>query len=360
MLKNIEWYNPTDKNKVRALKIFSGIIVVILIAGISAAFLNNVIATPVSPRELQIRGWVNDLSDGGLTTKRQAAQAQLEASGEEAVPALTVALHSNDANTRENAAEVLGYIASPKAAAALQQSLGSDPVAAVRANAAWALGEIQDGSALTILERASVLDTSAPVRDNASEAITRVQNALIQRAGRDVSQVNVVAAAPNQTNTIYLASQRDLLISRDKGAQWETLKQALPSVASSLAVNPTNPNILYAGLYSQGMYLSTDGGRTWQSLTRNFSNEAVGSSTVTSITVDPTNPMRVVMAHGVRVGDLGTTFFPLGILFSNDGGKTWGNVTDLQEGQLVTRLQVQNGKVYALTSDRVLVTSLVN
>ncbi len=355
MLKKMEMNLTATETKWRALKFFSAVIVVTLLVGVSAVLLSNVIATPVSPRETQIRGWVTDLGDKGLTAKRQAAQTQLESAGEEAVPALMTALHSNNVNTRRNAADVLGFIASTRATDALKQTLSADPASAVRANAAWALGEIKDSTALTTLERSSVLDPSIQVRTNANESIARIQDSLVERAGRDPSQVNLIAVAPNSANTLYLASGRDLLISHNNGAAWETLPQALPSVVSSLAVNPTNPNILFAGMHSQGMYLSTDGGKTWQSLTRNFSNEAIGQSTVTAITVDPNNPMRVVMAHGIRVGGTGSEFFPLGILFSNDGGKTWGNVMDLEQGQLVTRLQIQNGKVYALTSDKVLI-----
>jgi len=358
MLKKMEMNFTTDETKMRVLKIFGAITAVLLLVGVSAAVLNSVVATPVSLREAQIRGWVYDLGDVGLTSKRQQAETQLESAGEEAVPALTTALHSNSPTVRANAADMLGFIASTRATATLIQSLGGDPVAAVRANAAWALGEIKDVSAINALERASVLDPSPQVREMATNSIANVRDALVQRAGRDVSMVNVITVAPGQTNTVYLASQRDLLVSRDDGAQWETLPQTLPSVASALAVNPTNPNILYAGMHSQGMYLSTDGGHTWQSLTRNFSNQAIGQSTVTALTVDPTDPMRVVMAHGIRIGDTGDEFFPLGILSSNDGGKTWGNVTDLQEGQTVTRLQIRDGKVYALTDDRVLISAL--
>lgn len=358
MLKQLELNFTTTENKMRALKVFGGFIVAIFLVGISAALLNNVIATPASPRELEIRGWVNDLGEQGLTSKRQNAQTQLERAGEEAVPALMTALHSDNVNVRRNAADVLGFIASPRATNALIETLNKDSAAAVRANAAYALGQIRDASALTQLQRASVLDPSVPVRTFANESLTNIQNALLERAGRDVSQVNVFAVAPSDVKTIYLASQRDLLISRDNGAQWDTLKQTLPSVVSSLAVNPTNSNIVYAGLHSQGMILSTDGGKTWQPLTRNFSNEAIGQSTVTAITVDPSNPMRVVMAHGIRIGESGADFFPLGVLFSNDGGKTWGNVMDLAEGQYVSRLQIQNGKVYALTSERVLIAGL--
>jgi len=358
MLKKFETNFPTNETKMRVLKIFGAVAAVLVLVGVSAALLNNVVATPVSPREAQIRGWVADLAEEGLTSKRQQAQTQLESAGEEAVPSLVTALHSNNPAVRANAADVLGFIASTRATDTLIQSLGTDPVATVRANAAWALGEIKDVSAVTELEHASVLDPSPQVREAASNSIGAVRDALVERAGRDVSQVNVIAVAPGQKDTVYLASQRDLLVSRDRGAQWETLPQVLPSVASALAVNPTNPNILYAGMHSQGMYLSTDAGRTWQSLTRNFSNEAIGQSTVTALTVDPTDPMRVVMAHGIRVGDTGDQFFPLGILSSNDGGKTWGNVMDLDEGQTVTRLQIRDGKVYALTDDRVLITGL--
>jgi len=358
MLKKMEMNFTTNVTKSRVLKALGAIVAVVVLVGISATLLNNVVATPISPREAQIRGWVTELSEAGLTAKRQQAQTQLESAGEEAVPSLMTALHSNDVNVRRNAADVLGYIASTRATDALIQSLANDPASAVRANAAWALGETIDATALTYLERASVLDPSIPVRTNANDAITNIQQSLVQRAGRDVEKVNMVAVAPTSTNTLYLASQRDLLVSNDKGANWETYTQALPSVVSSLAVNPTNSNILYAGMHSQGMYLSTDGGKTWQSLTRNFSNEAIGQSTVTAITVDPTNAMRVVMAHGIRIGDTGSEFFPLGILYSNDGGKTWDNIMDLSEDETVTRLQINDGKVYALTADKILIHAL--
>jgi hypothetical protein len=358
MLKNLQLNFTTHENKMRVLKAAGALVAVVVLVAVSAVMLNNVVATPVSPREAQIRSWVNDLGTEGLTTKRQLAQTQLESAGEEAVPALITALRSDNPNLRRNATDLLGYIGSTRATDALIQTLAGDPASAVRANAAWALGELKDPTALTVLERSSVLDPSAPVRENANLSISNIQESLVLRAGRDPSQVNLVAAAPNAANTLYLASARDLLISHDKGAHWETYTQALPSIVSSLAVNPTNPDILYAGLHSEGMVLSTDGGKTWQSLTRNFSNEAIGSSTVTAITVDPTDPMRVFMAHGIRIGNTGADLIPLGVLFSNDGGKTWGNVTDLDDSQLVTRLQVQGGKVYALTSDKVLVTGL--
>lgn len=334
----------------------AGALVALIVA--SAIVLNSVVATPASPREGQIRVWVSNLRDEGLTTSRHQAQTQLEAAGDEAVPSLLTALRSNDPILRRNAADVLGYIGSPRATDALKATLGADPVPAVRANAAWALGQIKAVSAVNLLERASVADTSAQVRALAGEALDRVRSDLAARAGVPAENVDAIAVAPDPADLVYLAARRDLLVSRDGGAQWETFTQALPGLTATLTVNPTNSEIVFAGFHSQGMYLSTDGGQTWQSLTRNFSNEAIGQSTVTAIAVDPANPMQVVMAHGIRIGTGDPSFVPLGILSSRDGGQTWGYVLDLEQDQWVTRLSVRENKVYALTDDRVLIASL--
>lgn len=357
MLRKLEQNLPSMEMN-RLFKVGGAVAAVVLLTLVSAFVLNNVIATPVSPREAQIRGWVSDLHDEALTQERQSAQQKLEAAGQEAVPALVSALHSTDPVLRSNAAEMLGFIASPAASDALAQNLKSDPSANVRVNAASALGSIQSASAIPALESSSVLDGSPQVREAAADALQNTYARTAQNAHVDVNDVNAVTVAPGQTNVVYLATKRDLLVSRNGGSQWDTLSQALPGLVSTLNVNPTNADILYAGLHSQGMILSTDGGRTWQSLTRNFSNQAIGSSTVTAITVDPSNAMRVVMAHGIRFGDSNATFMPLGILTSQDGGKSWKYVIDLQEGQIVTRLQVRDGKVYALAGDKVLIAPL--
>ncbi len=358
MLKqNAVQFAQTENGK-RFLKTIGVLGALILFVAASTFVLNNVIATPVSPREAQIRGWVDNLRDEALTRERQSAQEKLEAAGDEAVPALIGALDANNATLRGNAAEMLGFIASPRATDALAQTLRNDPSAAVRVNAANALGSIQAASAIPSLESSSVLDTSQQVRDASANALQSIYARVAQSANKNIDDVQAITVAPNQTNVVYLATKRDLLVSRSGGAQWDTLTQTLPGLVATLDVNPTNAEILYAGLHSQGMYLSTDGGRTWQSLTRSFSNQAIGSSTVTAITVDPANAMRMVMAHGIRFGDSNATFVPLGILSSQDGGKTWKYVMDLDASQAVTRLQVRDGKVYALTADKVLITAL--
>ena len=70
MLEKMQWNGTSNENKIRALKIFSGIIVILLLVGVSAAFLNNVVATPISPREMEILQFVTN----GLSNKEIAVR----------------------------------------------------------------------------------------------------------------------------------------------------------------------------------------------------------------------------------------------------------------------------------------------
>jgi HEAT repeat protein len=62
--------------------------------------------------------------------------------GPDAVPVLTLILESSNSQARRNSASLLGYIADPKAEAALRRKAASDPDADVRSEAEWALREV--------------------------------------------------------------------------------------------------------------------------------------------------------------------------------------------------------------------------
>lgn len=321
----------------------------------STLLLSNAVATPLQPPEARLQGWVSDLRQDALTSRRQEAQRQLEAAGETAVPALLTALRSNDSIQRRNAAEMLGYIASPTAGAALSEALRNDAIPTVRRNAAWALGEIASPTYWNDLQHASVLDSSASVRQTAQDSLARVKGAIANSAGVDETAVNAIAVAPSQVQTVYVATKRDLVLSHDGGNRWDTLSQALPSLVSTLTVSPNDPNTIYAGMDSLGMYVSADGGKSWLSLTQEFSNQAIGSSTVTAIAVDPSNARHLIIAHGIRLGTQNVEFVSLGILNSLDGGKTWQPLSDVERDQTISRLTVRDNKVYALAQDHVLI-----
>jgi hypothetical protein len=211
-------------------------------------------ANPPSAAEVLIQGWVNELRQERLTAERHDAQRELEAAGEASVPTLAVALRSDDVVLRRNAADMLGFIASPTSTSALEYVLMNDAVPTVRRNAAWALGEIDDFSMLDTLEQSAVRDTSQQVRQAASDSLARNRARVALAAGLNERELNAFAAAPQDARVIYAASGRNLSVSRDGGKTWNILQNALPSVSNVLAVSPANSLTLYAGINALGMF----------------------------------------------------------------------------------------------------------
>lgn len=114
-----------------------------------------------------------------------------------------------------------------------------------------------------------------------------------------------LAIDPVTPTTIYAAKQSvaGVCKSTDGGATWS--KSALPNSVSALAVNPSSPNIIYAGGSPTAFYRSTDGGVTWSPATA-----GLGSSYVNAIAVNPVNPAIVYTGGN-------------GLFRSADGGATW-------------------------------------
>ncbi len=82
-----------------------------------------------------------------------------------------------------------------------------------------------------------------------------------------------------------------------------------------IAFHPTDPNKLYAGAPSGGLWQTTDGGLTWISHT-----DTMPTLGVSAIVVDHSNPNVILMGTGDRdAGDAPG----LGIFKSTDGGLTW-------------------------------------
>ena len=118
-----------------------------------------------------------------------------------------------------------------------------------------------------------------------------------------------IAVAPNAPNTLYAGSFTGIHRSTDTGLTWtKTLSTGLQfPFALSLAVDPTNSSVVYAGIQNGGLYKSTDAGNSWSQIATTPLSFAV----VFSIVFDPTTPSTMYVGSGG------------GAFKSLDGGSTW-------------------------------------
>jgi photosystem II stability/assembly factor-like uncharacterized protein len=125
------------------------------------------------------------------------------------------------------------------------------------------------------------------------------------------ANVTGLAVDPHDPQVVYAATgNHGLLKTTDGGQSWTAIHQGLPGSpqALSVAIHPTDVRVVYAGLWRGGLYRSTDGGQTWQPSAAGLNPEA----SVSDIVFDPTDPQ--VMYAADRFS---------GVYRSTDGGATW-------------------------------------
>jgi photosystem II stability/assembly factor-like uncharacterized protein len=146
------------------------------------------------------------------------------------------------------------------------------------------------------------------------------------RGGRVVA----VAGDPKDRSVFYFgACAGGVWKTTDSGTYWRCVSDGYLGSASisALAVAPSDPNVIYAGTgetairldvsYGDGVYKSTDAGRTWSHVGLR-ETRFIGR-----IRVHPDNPDLVYVA---ALGDVFGSNEERGVFRSNDGGKTWSKV----------------------------------
>src|SRR5215211_5659534 len=89
---------------------------------------------------------------------------------------------------------------------------------------------------------------------------------------------------------------------------------------TGFAVDPTNPSRYYAAVASGGVWKTINAGITWTPV---FDNEA--SYSIGAITLDPKNPLVVWVGTGENNSQRSVSYGN-GVYKSTDGGKSWENV----------------------------------
>jgi photosystem II stability/assembly factor-like uncharacterized protein len=80
--------------------------------------------------------------------------------------------------------------------------------------------------------------------------------------GLPTGTVNGLAAHPTNPSLMYVAMRDGVFRSEDAGGRW-TLAARGPRNAAAVAVNPNRPSEVYAVTVEGELFLSRDGGATW-------------------------------------------------------------------------------------------------
>jgi uncharacterized protein (TIGR03437 family) len=152
-------------------------------------------------------------------------------------------------------------------------------------------------------------------------------------SGFFAGQVNVITVDPSNSQTVYLGMWQGLYKSTDGGADWTTLLEGTPPQAPhpgadldplSIAVDPSNSQIVYLETGINGIYKSTDGGATW-------SPAGIGANRIAGmIAIDPSNTQILYAATG------------LGLYKSTDGAATWSPTALVAPASPTNPYSVQN------------------
>jgi photosystem II stability/assembly factor-like uncharacterized protein len=145
------------------------------------------------------------------------------------------------------------------------------------------------------------------------------------RAGR----VNAVSGVLGQPETFYFGSVGGgVWKTNNAGRTWKPVFDAQSAASiGAIGVAPSDPNVVYVGTgeadmrdsiqFGDGMYKSTDGGKTWNHIGLENTRQ------IGRVIVDPKNPNLVFVAA------LGHAYGPSpdrGVYRSRDGGATWQKV----------------------------------
>ena len=136
--------------------------------------------------------------------------------------------------------------------------------------------------------------------------------------------VYAIAVAPSNTNVFYMNYIGYLFKSTNKGATWTQTAFSPVTVDANdnyrmngqkIAVDPVNPNIVYAGTPTNGLFVTTNGGATWSQVSTFSANT---SGVGFNIIFDPSSSVVSGATQGIYAASYGT-----GVYHSTNGGASW-------------------------------------
>ena len=189
------------------------------------------------------------------------------------------------------------------------------------------------------------------------------------------SAVGAIAISDSDPNILYVGmgeactavprlhwtSQADgVYKSTDAGKTWANIGLETSEHISRIRIHPTNPDIVYAGVLGhlegprkdKGVYKSIDGGKTWKQVL--FRKDDVGCN---DLSIDPNNPRIIYASMWQTQRNFWNTYNggeDTSLYRSDDGGETWIDLTknpglgNTIKGKIGVSAGIQPGMVWAL------------
>jgi photosystem II stability/assembly factor-like uncharacterized protein len=201
----------------------------------------------------------------------------------------------------------------------------------------------------------------------------QIWNPINNGLGTSLINIHTVGIHPTNSDIAYIGTWRDGIFKTTNGGQiWQAKNNGLQSLdIRSLAIDPKNPEIIYAGLgEGVGIFKSIDGGEQWeatntgiqlqcppslmpvgkgvqgisftiaQGISSGIDYYAIPWTSVWDIVIDPANSQNIYAADHQS-----------GVYLSTDGGSSWLPINEGLTNRAVTALAISaNGRhIYAAT-----------
>ena len=166
---------------------------------------------------------------------------------------------------------------------------------------------------------------------------------------RDGEAIPAIRVDPRNPDRVFAAvlghpygpnKERGIYRSTDGGVTWKNVLYKDENTGGcDVEIDPSNPNVIYACMWESrqgpwedgneygntgGLFKSTDGGDTWQQLTKGLPNNLVQ----VNVAIAPSQPSRLYASVATSEPTEYGTSKGTGFYRSDDGGESWVRITD--------------------------------